>query len=324
MTRSILRNALAIAAGLSIAATALLADATKQALPTVKVNGVDNVCDSFTLSTDSTGLVLTCVPTGSTPVGAPQGCVAAINSSSSVTLSSTGGSVNLAVLCSTTTGLTYNWSRNGAPGASSASAWTDAASANALLGPNSSTVDKISSYQVQVCNGNGCVTVPQSPLTATVSTAQNTGGWNGTCQGFAKTIVMSMDWAAPTRLYTASFNNMHYDDAVVVRFTTGNVETTNSLPRIAGAEYQSQPSARVAALSATPCDFDPQQTVGAYGQSVSVTMVFAISPGTGFGYYPVLQKNTTYYLNIKNAPNATCASNNVCDMFVDLVKPGGL
>jgi hypothetical protein len=56
----------------------------------------------------------------------------------------------------------------------------------------------------------------------------------------------------------------------------------------------------------------------------SVTAVFAIGTGSGFGFYPVLTTNTTYYLNIKNSANATCASNGVCEMSVDLIKRGGL
>ena len=63
---------------------------------------------------------------------------------------------------------------------------------------------------------------------------------------------------------------------------------------------------------------------GAYTESNSLTLIIAVGTGSGFGYYPVLKTNTTYYLNIKNSPNSTCAQNNSCDMFIDLVKPGGL
>ena len=166
MTHPILRG-LAIASALL--AIAIPAEAARQTLPTIKVIGVDTVCDSFTLSTDDTGLILTCVAPGTTPPGAPQGCIATVNSAPTLTLPSTGGNANLAVTCSSpTTGLSFNWSRNGVPGAATAASWIDTPLANPALGANTGTIDKISSYQVQVCNGLSCVTVPTVPLTATV------------------------------------------------------------------------------------------------------------------------------------------------------------
>jgi hypothetical protein len=324
MTHPVFRPGLAVAAAAVAATFALPADAVRQAVPTIKVMGVDTVCDSFTLSTDSAGIVLTCVPPGTTAPGAPTGCIASVNGSSSVALPTSGGSASLSVTCaSPSSGLTYNWSRNGSLGASTAASWTDTSATNPSLGANSSTVDKISSYQVQVCNGGACVTVPQSPLTATVPAA-GAGGWNGTCPGFNNTRVLTLNWAAPSRLYTANLGLFTANDALVVKFTTGNNPTTTSLPRIAAAEYQSSPSTRHAVLSSTPCDFNPQAAAGASVVGSSITMIFAIEPGSGFGYYPVLQPNTTYYVNIKNVENASCAISNACDMFVDLVKPGGL
>lgn len=140
------------------------------------------------------------------------------------------------------------------------------------------------------------------------------------CTGFNRTVVVDLTWATPTRQYSS----MGVNDAVVVRFTTGSVSTTTSLPRIAGAEYNSAPSTRIARLSATPCDFSTQPAAGANIEGNSITAVFAIAPGSGFNYYPILQTNTTYYLNVKNAPDPTCAGTGVCDMFWDLIKPGGV
>jgi hypothetical protein len=118
---------------------------------------------------------------------------------------------------------------------------------------------------------------------------------------------MVMSWQTPTRLYTSNAGGFAKNGAVVVAFTTGSVSSTTSLPRIAAAEYQSPPSSRIATLSSKPCDFGPQPTPGAAGEGNSVTMVFALGTGSGYGYYPVLQLNTTYFLNMKNSP-ATCSS----------------
>jgi hypothetical protein len=120
------------------------------------------------------------------------------------------------------------------------------------------------------------------------------------------------------------FATMGINTAIVVVFTTGSVSTTSSLPRVAGAEYNSSPSTRIARLSSTPCDFTTQPVPGANIEGNSVTATFAILPGSGFNYYPRLSTNTTYYVNVKNATSPTCEGSGVCDMFFDLIKPGGL
>jgi hypothetical protein len=325
MTHPILRHGLAIAGALLTYAVAIPADAGKQVtLPTIQVVGVDAVCDSFTVTSDSAGVtVLTCVPVGTSVPGAPTGCVATVNGSSSLTLPNAGGSANLSVSCATpTSGLTYNWFRNGNSGASALKNWTDA------LGANTGGSNVTTSYQVQVCASGACVTAPTSPLTVVVPGSSSGGGgptgWSGRCDGFASTRVIELNWAAPNRQLTANYGGFGTNDALVVQFTTGNVSTTNNLPNITAVEYGSSPSSRTAVLSATPCDFSQQATPGAMSVGNSVTAVFAIGTGSGFGFYPVLTTNTTYYLNIKNSANATCASNGVCEMSVDLIKRGGL
>src|SRR6185369_2140237 len=101
MTHPILRHGLAIAGALLTFAVTIPADAKKVVLPTIEVVGVDAMCDSFTVTTDGTGTTLTCVPVGSTVPGAPTGCVATVNGSSSLTLPQTGGTANLSVNCTT-------------------------------------------------------------------------------------------------------------------------------------------------------------------------------------------------------------------------------
>ncbi len=335
MIRSTLRTGLAIAGAAFLLAAAGTADANKAvALPTINIVGTDSLCTSFTTTSDGTGITLTCVTSGSTPpAGAPTNCAATVNGASSVTLpNSTGGSVNLAVTCTgTTTG--YSWSRNGAFGASTAASWTDNVNANTT----SSALT--TSYTVQVCNGTACVNAPNSPLTVIVPAGSAAGppngggappsggsGFSGSCPGFGNTIVMNMNWANPARLFTSSYGAFGPNDVIVVVFTTGNVASpNNSLPRLVAAEYQSPPSTRIAVLSTTACDFSAQLTQGATTSGTTVTVPFTVANSNNYGFYPILNTNTTYYLNIKNAPSSSCTSSGGdCDMAVDLNKPSGI
>lgn len=286
----------------------------------VKIVGVDAVCDSFVVSESSGYSIFTCVPAGGGGGGAPTGCAATVNGGTTRTLTSAGGTATFAASCSSpTSGVTFNWSKNGAFGISTASGWVDTLAAN-----TSPSVANTYNYQVRACSGSACTTVPTTALLVTVPATGGGGGFEGTCPGFDNTRIMVLNWATPTRLYTSQAGGFSTNDILVIQFTTGGVSSTTSLPRIAAAEYQSSPSSRTAVLSATPCDFTTQATPGATIIGNSVTAVFALGTGSGFGYYPQLALNTTYYLNVKNTPSATCTASGACDMFIDLVKPGGL
>lgn len=144
------------------------------------------------------------------------------------------------------------------------------------------------------------------------------------CPGFARTIDIKLDWNAPGRISTGTFGP---NDAVVVEFRTGNLDSANNnLPRISGAEWGTPPSARFAVLSATRCDFSQQQPYqGAITAGNSIQVPFAVGLGNNWGFYPILQKNTTYYFNVKNlTPNESCSNQGICDMFIELSKPSGL
>ena len=136
------------------------------------------------------------------------------------------------------------------------------------------------------------------------------------CTGFATTHNLTMNWGAPTTLTTA----MGPDDVVVVQMTTGQTVNPNAYGNITGAEYQSQPSQRVFALSITPCDFGSGLGAGAAGTSNTATVNFSLGTNSS-GYYPALLPNATYYFNIKNATNSTCAATGNCGMFFQLHKP---
>ena len=268
---------------------------------------ISNICSSMTVA----GNTATCVPIGGTP---PTACHATVNGGSVVALPSAGGSAAFNVTSCAPSTVTYHWLKNNIFGVTSA-AWNDSYSANA----GSAVITNI--YQVQVCNGGSCVNFPTAPLTVTVAGSGTTPP-PASCGAFSKVINLSVDWNSPARVYSGP---MSPTDLVVVTFTTGNTSNPdNNLPRIVGAEYQSPPSTRIAVLSATPCDFSAQSFAGATTSGSTVTIPFTVSNPNNYGYYPILNKNTTYYFNVKNALPASCESTGACDMAFDLSKPGGM
>jgi len=162
----------------------------------------------------------------------------------------------------------------------------------------------------QVLQGGVCVT--PSPAVE--------GPWNGTCPGFNRTLVLTMNFANPQRLFTQSYGGFGGNDIIVVTFTTGSTSTpNNNLSRIAAAEYGTGPTTREAVLSPRPCDFSAQPFGGASVSGTSVTVPFAVGAGENYGFYPKLLTNTTYYYNIKNTAGSGCSLVS-CDMAVDLMN----
>ena len=292
-----------VAAG-TLYAVAALADRTT----TLRIMGTDSVCQSYTPSTNGTDSILTCVP--QTSPGAPTGCVAAVNSSTSLTLASAGGTANFVTSCaSPTSGISYNWSKNSVFGASTATSWTDTLPAN-----SSPTVPANFYYVARACTSAACVSSPAAPLVVTVLPTGGSPPFSGTCPGYATTTVLDLSWSSPVRLYANPFTQ---SDIIVLRFTTGNIASSNSLPHTTVVEYGGPPTSRMAVLSATPCDLGAQPAPGAVSVGNTNTNLWAISPGSGFGFYSVLAKNTTYYVNIVNSPGACAAS---CPVSADLLK----
>ncbi len=131
-----------------------------------------------------------------------------------------------------------------------------------------------------------------------------------------------MDWNSPARLFTSAHGGFDATDIVVVRFTTGSIASSNNLPHLVAVEYGASPYSRTAYLSGTPCALTNGFGAPGAGPMVgnSITSLFAIAPGFGFGYYPITQKNTTYFLNMVNNGGSGCTT--ACDMSVDLLKGG--
>ena len=143
---------------------------------------------------------------------------------------------------------------------------------------------------------------------------------SGSCAGFARTINLAMDWAAPTRLLSGDFGP---NDIVVVSFTTdGGSSQSNNLPRISGAEYAGPAANRIAALSTTACSFVPVDSSWASSTTSSgPTIPFTVNNPYSFpGYYSNLLNNRTYYFNVKMAPASGCSVS--CPMAFDLTKNG--
>ena len=153
------------------------------------------------------------------------------------------------------------------------------------------------------------------------------------CTGFNRTLVLDENWNNPVRLFTSSAGGFGPNDALVVRFTTGpntnpwtSGSTSGKKGGIGGAEYGSQPSFRVATLSASPCDFGngmfPPGTQVLNQNTIGLS--YSVGGNHIAGYYAVLQPSTTYYFNVKNSPASTCSGDGNCNMFIDFSKPDGL
>lgn len=102
--------------------------------------------------------------------------------------------------------------------------------------------------------------------------------------------VVALDWQNPQRVFSNA-------PVIALEFTTGSTDTHGRTVRISGAEYNDGPSDMTAVISETAGDFD--HPIGPQiGPSKSMTAQFYVgSPGT---YYPTLQPNTRYYVNVKN------------------------
>ena len=132
-------------------------------------------------------------------------------------------------------------------------------------------------------------------------------------------VYVDFDWSNPTRQPV----DVGPNDVVVARFTTGNKDSaSNNLPRISGSEFgQGGRPTRYAVLSASPGDFGPQPQAGAVSAGQSVQVPFAVGLGNNWGYYPILQKNTTYYFNVRPFGDSDKVANT---MMIELSVPGDI
>jgi hypothetical protein len=247
--------------------------------------------------------VFTCTTAGGST---PSSCAISPTSSS---VAASGGPIAVTGSCSGIAATSWQWNYGG-----------QIATTNGNLVSYSRNVVPPATITATPYNGSNA----GSPLTFTASAAATGGGGGGgvsACSGFTNTRVLTVDWNNPGRLFTSSAGGFGANDVVIVQFTTGaNPSPSNNLPKFVMAEYVSAPSGRVAVLSTQACDFGTALGGGVNG-STTVTMPFSVGPNNT-GFYPALSPNTTYYVNVKNSPGATCTVTGGCDMYVDFIKPG--
>ena len=263
---------------------------------------------SFTASADSAGnITVNCTSpsTGST-------CSISVSPTS---LPASGGTVNVSTSCGANTSVTGGK----ALAATSTTTWTDAIPAN------TSSTSQTFTYSVTGDGGSNQASVVEA---GSGSPPPPIPGGTISCAGYSKTIVLDLNWGAPSsgapRLTTTGFGN---DAIVVARFTTPANTAPGVFATISSGEWGDQPTFRTAALSTTPCDFTSPNPLGRYATligSQEPAVVYAVG-GTS-RVYAILQPSTTYYLNIKNvnALGAPSCTSTTCNMFVELQKPNGL
>lgn len=243
------------------------------------------------------------------PPPAPIGCTES-GTTTPPTLTSAGGGLQLNANCtSPTSGITYSWTRNGG-------AWSTLQNPTDTLAANSGSGAVPYTYQATACNGASCTVITPIVPESVPGSGGGGGGGGISCPGFNNTYVLVENWASPTRMY----GNFGTNDIVVVQFTTGSLTAPGKGGGIEGIEFGSSPTVRVASLSATPCDFSTALET----QSSQTVILQYMVGGTSLPGIPALQPSTTYYANIKNAPNPACAKTGVCNMAIDFTKPRGL
>jgi hypothetical protein len=219
---------------------------------------------------------------------------------------------------------TYNLSVScSGGGAPTAYQWSggSASTAQQITG----SIGGTTTFNVVASNGAGAA--PQASGTITVSGGGGGGGQfnchalNGSVSGNTTTI--NENWASPTTNVPAP---MGPNDAIVVVFTTGSSTSANYSRLVAGEWAGTNPTTRIAVLSPNPCDWTngvPGPNFYTHANNSQLSFYFNVgqpSPNN----FPELSPNTTYYLNVMNAPNPSCAANGACEMFFSLYKGNGL
>ncbi len=227
----------------------------------------------------------------STPPAKPTGCSITPSPSSL----SAAGSVSLTAQC-TGGGPVATWT------------WGGAIYDNTSGNTASATISSSTTFTVAAQNAGGTTNAQ-----ATVTVGGGGGGGAISCSGFLGTNVVNAIWPNWPNPTGGLKMPMGITDALVVKFTTGST-TSSQTGKIILFSGSGQDSAHDAAVSTTPCDF-----------TTNILPQFKFTIGTRVGNVPVLQPNTTYYLNIRNSVGAVCTSGAFpCDLFMNLQKPSGM
>jgi hypothetical protein len=264
-------------------------------------------------------------PPPTTP-GVPSGCVPTADLTQ---LPSTGGIVRLAATCSSGPVTSWTWTRTDS---STPATGTDVNLID-YLRPNTGTTAIKYTYTIVATNTVGQSTPATIDVTvlAPGQVVTNPPPTTGaiSCAGYGKTLVLDLPWAnstVNTRPTTVGLGGFMPGDALVVKITVPAGATQTQPGNISMAEWGGGPVQRFAKLSKSYCDFTP----GAWsedtfaGITISTPIYVGVQAPSLSG--ASLQAGQTYYLNVRNT-NAqgvqqTC-ENGVCNMYVDLLKPGG-
>lgn len=258
----------------------------------VLVQGSGTVCSSWSVTSGAQGPTLIC-NTGS---GSALSCSA---SASPATIASGGSST-----------LTMNCSGGATPYSFSLSGGAQGQSGNQfVVSPTATTQYSITAKDAAQ------VTSTKTP-TVTVQTGGGGSGGPISCSGngITGTQTATLTWGGTgaSKVVPAGVN-----DAIVIQFTAGNTSHASALR---GFEYGSSASFRTGVLSTTPCDFTGSLPYASSANSTTISAMMAVAPiqGGGGTFLVPLVNGTTYYWNIRTAPDAACGASNNCQMKFSL------
>jgi len=129
-----------------------------------------------------------------------------------------------------------------------------------------------------------------------------------------------------------AYGGMKQNDLLIIKFTTNSLDP-EFMPSLVVGEYASQRQHRIYSLSTVPGSFKVSDEPSASNETSSMAchgnvvypspMFFIGSPSKEWWayMYPILKKNTTYYLNVKNdvrvAPPGFEEAYSKADMFIE-------
>jgi len=261
------------------------------------------------------------------PPPAPTGCVASI-STNPAPMTTAGGTASVSVAGCQPAGVTYAWSKNGSPFSSPWSVLAAPAADTLLAG---GTAGYTNSYQVQVCNGSTCITVPAStPLSVAVPGTSGGGGAIdvSACTAAGYTghgIVIPYPVSGnSTRVWTQNFATFGNNEMIVVGFQTPAAEISPGASILLSYQAGNDHNLRLATLSTQPCvvatsTATSSTILGSLAQNQSPNFNILVT-GTAASWQVKLQPSTWYYVNYVNRRDyngaASCTTGD-CRAYID-------
>lgn len=215
----------------------------------------------------------------------PSGCTVTPTPSS---LPSTGGSVSLTAQCTGGNPVTWVWS-----GATYTT--TNGNTATATIGATTT-------FTATATNGGG---------STAASTQVQVGSSNASCGS-----IIDSTW--PNWIVN-KYGSFASGQSVVIRFTTGSTASTST--GSFAASNGNFTALHDATISTQPCDFSPSGQGSVIKSKTAQGMNINFTVGAQNGNTPMLNINSTYYVNIRLNAAAVCSGTD-CDYSVmNLLKP---